>query len=509
MEAPAAVVLPEHPRVLQVTRGGAGDGWCELQSALQRALFVAVDTEFTGWSDDVRLQSKNLEEKYAGLRDSVLSRALVEVGVSVFISTEDNSGNHLDYDEPESGPGAVRYSVRNFEFLLCCQSDFTISPSSGAFLSHYGFDFGKMFLEGIPYMPAFRSEEEKKKKEAKNGRKEKKAATSAAKVGTEPADGTSSSSNKNTLRRKAKRNKARLAAGVSPNWRPLPQGLLWRIGNLNVPLVVHNGLLDLLFLYSAFEGPLPPTLQGFISLLSELLPTIYDTKTIATSALGEKPSHLAYLFAKSSRRNVDMVTPHFISNLGRTVRCDDGLAAFSALRFSPPKEVGNVRDKKNLCRSFLARGYCPNFETCTRSHDVQMVLDFEQKERIANTRANGDASTSSHSKKRSWQHTPWKEKHSRKHKTTKMTSRGNETNENSEDTPAIAVATRTDHSAGFDAYCTGYIFATFQEAVGYEKISSLRNSLYISGRPYPLLLERSRFVEATNPTIPTYPSNGG
>lgn len=50
-----------------------------------------------------------------------------------------------------------------------------------------------------------------------------------------------------------------------------------------VPLVVHNGFFDLLFLLAAFEGPLPPRLDDFKKRVLDQFGCIYDTKVLAES----------------------------------------------------------------------------------------------------------------------------------------------------------------------------------------------------------------------------------
>ena len=65
------------------------------------------------------------------------------------------------------------------------------------------------------------------------------------------------------------------------------------------PVVVHNGLLDFMFLYYSFYADLPNELPTFITDLNDLFPSgIYDTKYVADFVTREKSSFLSLLFRK-------------------------------------------------------------------------------------------------------------------------------------------------------------------------------------------------------------------
>ena len=62
---------------------------------------------------------------------------------------------------------------------------------------------------------------------------------------------------------------------------------------------MHNGWVDILFLYGNFYAPLPPSLGTLMADLEEMFEGgVYDTKAIAEYEAAEQASFLEYLFRR-------------------------------------------------------------------------------------------------------------------------------------------------------------------------------------------------------------------
>jgi target of EGR1 protein 1 len=198
-----------------------------------------------------------------------------------------------------------KYSVQNFHFSMLCTQEYLVCPQSISFLVSNGFDFNEQIKDGIPYIP-----------------------------------GNDSPAFHNTTMR----------------------DIFMVIVEKKCPIVLHNGLLDLMFLYQSFFAELPKSLPVFIADCTIIFKGgIYDTKYIADYIQRESSSFLSYLFRKYQRLNEKKILGgkgfeisirgEIIHNYKLTTM------SLSQLGLAPMNKVG-IDTGKPFCEQYASHGVC-------------------------------------------------------------------------------------------------------------------------------------------------------
>jgi target of EGR1 protein 1 len=308
---------------------------------------------------------------------------------------------------------STRYAVQNFEFLVISQTEFQVSPQSLKFLAQNGFDLNRLVCDGIPYLPGAIDDAIKK-----------------------PTDQPSNAARANT-----------------ELLRHLFDCLMKRCRD--APLVVHNGFLDLMFIYHAFYGPLPATLPTFIADISSMFGAgVYDTKYVSDYVTRESQSFLAYLHRKYER--------HYAQTKQLTFEIAPAIETSAVVRPPPPST------SEPFCKQFALHGHCNQGMDCASSHNLDLILDYEEAGRSKPG----------------------------KRKVADMLYEGAYVTE-IEMAVLVDAQDKVHHTAYFDAYMTGCVFAhqRIMHRDEYEgDVPTLwRNRVYLIGKSLPLLFEKSQF----------------
>ncbi|KAJ1651104.1 hypothetical protein IWQ61_008255 [Dispira simplex] len=402
--------------------------------AIQEADSVSIDFEFSGLgrlsagnlcidSHDIaegnwNTRTSHLEQRYLAYRNVVQTHSLLSFGLCVFRRCPTFNDDNVK--------GGLGYQVTTIDIRLYREDTCLVDPRSLHFLTQHGFDLTETFCSGIPYYPAGQGginsdgTGETKRMRRKHG------------------------SNKPTGESHNVAEKKEEVVDGATHLRTLMQTLIFPAESDRTPppLVLHNGWLDLMFLYHSFYAPLPSTLGTFLVDLHDMFPGgIYDTKYLADYVVRVDRSFLLYLYVKQARQYSPGDWPDPI---------------ISAHKVS-----------LTFCRQYMNHGICSLGEECPRSHDVMAYLATQEK----NTESTHPVESITIETT-----TPpfFKMNNSIQHCPTRSTGRGA-------------------HSSGMDAFMTNYIFTTYQYMLSKVKLHSARNQLYIMFKDTSLLITPSQF----------------
>lgn len=221
-----------------VTTDNLSTSATELLKKLQKGSHMAIDFEFTGM---LKQKFQDMNHRYVGMKEAVERYSIVSFGLSVMKQTDQEE--HV-------------YECDNFEFLCRKNAQYVFEDGNIEFLTSTGFSFERLRAIGIPFTP--------------------------------PGDiGNEDYSSQNEKR------DTRLIM--------LWKQILLALDVNKIPVIVHNGLYDIMYLYHSFIGKLPNTYSQFLSKLSDNFPAgFYDTKLLATES-EFNATFLSYVFAKTDR----------------------------------------------------------------------------------------------------------------------------------------------------------------------------------------------------------------
>eukprot|EP00727_Mastigamoeba_balamuthi_P004672 m51a1_g14202 hypothetical protein (495) ;mRNA; r:143385-145047 len=487
---------------LEVVRGNVVLACESLKAALasRDAAYVSIDAEFSTIGDGIN--TNDMEMKYAALRAAAKTGAMLQLGVAVWSRPGGHAGTEApseapatatdgddvdeedaelrDDDEDEGGevgevfertaaPKVFGWEVRAYDFLLAPHSEFVVNTSTMQFLEDHGFDFGKLFRRGVPTNPKW--DEASLAKPPRVGTKEQLGAMQAA-----------------------------VLSMLSPG---------------SPPVVFHNGIADIVFLYQTFVGELPESYQSFCCKVAKRFPKIYDTKYMAFALTTENRTFLSILYRKWERVNEQKRTAGKSWLKIDLVKPDKEQQDASAEALRPPKDD---KEKQQCCDYYASKGHCNKGSDCPFSHDIDRILDREEEkharkeEKIARKRKQKSQSEQEDSAECAEPDAKRLKNGTSPDLAIAAAAAGVAIPQPCE-TPAVAaIVEPVDvpvprremqmHSAAADAYATGFVYAIMLCGMSKDMIDSALDKLFCGGG-VPVCFRREQQQKAQPPCAPS------
>lgn len=297
--------------------------------------FVSVDCEFSGLGWGIsRCRDKNIEQRYNALRNVVQQSSIFSLGLSFVLK------NSKDISREDS---KSYFSIKTYEFLMSCQSKYSVEPQSLEFLARNGFDINSMVKHGIRYNPKNHQIHSQKKSHSSKKRKFQSEENESLNQGNQFMES-------------------------------IFLAIFRRMRERKLKLLVHNGLMDIMYIYNSFYASLPENFASFVEDMASLSGssehsegnTIFDTKFIEDYEFRGKVSYLGYVYAKYS---------HWNQELGPEERLEiDVLEGDSNQGIS---HIPYVSEKnREICLQFAYHGNCKLGKLCKLSHSMKKILGF-------------------------------------------------------------------------------------------------------------------------------------
>jgi len=410
-----------------------------IYEAMDAASFIALDCELSGLGDRKRLNSPTIDERYKNTGLVAKTRSIISLGLAMYKLRPPGEGK------------AWRYEVKTYNIMVLCSEDYIVEPGSLRFLVEHGFDFSKQYSLGIGYRRGNDREDD-------------------------------------------------------PSPQPL-RDLFSHLVACKHSLVLHNGLIDLIFLYHNFYAGLPVQLQTFVADLADMFPAgIYDTKYIADFVTRTQASYLEFVFRKEQRVNAEKEKkgrPHIALSFPHGEGSEDVEWRFCGL------DDGKVEEE--ICLSYANHGHCVDGESCKLSHNIDTIIsqkeeESDKKRAKKRRRKDGDCEGQDDSGGK----VQFLSGEDSENGSNVIVKKGVEENgkvESNGTANGKEVKYKGGHRAGYDAFMTGFAFATFlvhQTQLPVDPpdfkpkticADKLVNKIYLVGKEFPLLLQKSSFAK--------------